>query len=77
MTDPIEKQRPLLVWGTDHEEVLKAWRLCRRLPVECCNVIEGPHYSLFCAYLDAAIPPDLDTQLRALVSHVQVSLSRK
>ncbi len=77
MTDPIEKQRPLLVWGTDHADVLSATILLTEAGITVSGVVRGSYYSVFCAYLDVAIPPDLDAQLRALVSRVQVSLSRK
>ncbi len=76
MTDPIEKQRPLLVWGTDREDVMRAKIACGNAGLRCSLLLTGEHYSLFCAYLTESIDPDLDAQLRALVSHVQVSLSR-
>ncbi len=77
MTDPIERQRPLLVWGTDPTDMWKARKLLVDAGIPCSQEVAGKHYLLFCAYLDTAIPPDLDAQLRALVSRVQVSLSRK
>ncbi len=73
MTDPLEKQRPLLVWGTDPAAVFEAWKLLLDAGVECSSRVYGEHYSVFCAYLDTAIDPDLDAQLRALVSRVQVT----
>ncbi len=77
MSDPIEKQRPLLVWGTDPEAVCEAWKLLTTENVLCTLPIHGENYSVFCAYLSEAIPPALDAKLRALVSRVQVSLSRQ
>ncbi len=74
MTDPIEKQRPLLVWG-DHGAVCDARRLLEDHVVVSSHVC-GRHYCLCCAYLEESIDPVLDAKLRALVSRVQVSLSR-
>ncbi len=76
MSDPIEKQRPLLVWHTSHEAVYEARELLLIAGLLCSSIVSGERFSVFCAYLDAAIDPDLDAQLRALVSRVQVSLSR-
>ncbi len=76
MTDPIEKQRPLLVWHTDHDAVYEARELLLTAGLLCSSIVPGQHYSTFTAYLDAAIDPVLDAKLRALVSRVQVSLSR-
>ncbi len=76
MTDPIERQRPLLVWGTDPDKVDAARALLTEAGHLCSGVIEGMYYGVFCAYLDKKLPGVLDVQLRALVSHVQVSLSR-
>ncbi len=75
-TDPIEKQRPLLIWGTDPDKVDAAHALLVEAGIRCSEVVEGMYYSLFCAYLDKKLPGVLDARLRALVSRVQASLSR-
>ncbi len=76
MTDPISKQRPLLVWHPDPAAVFEAWKLLLNAGVECSSRVYGERYCVFAAYLDTAIDPELDAKLRALVSRVQVTLSR-
>ncbi len=76
MNDPLEKQRPLLVWGTDPDKVDAARALLVEAGHLCSEVVEGMYYSMFCAYLDKKLPGVLDAQLRALVSRVQVTLTR-
>jgi hypothetical protein len=72
----LSRQRPLLVWGPDAEAVRAARDACAEAGLFAGGVLHGAAYSVFCAYAEAPLPADLDAKLRALASHVQVSLRR-
>ncbi len=68
-------QQPVLVWHPDYDEVRQAWLELRQSGVLCSSVVTGTHYSVFCAYLDVRLAPELAGRLRQLASYVQVSMS--
>ena len=71
----LKHQKPILCWHPDLNAVAEAHFWATEAGIPCSAIVTGDRYSLFCGHLDEPISKDLEAKLRALVSHVQVSMT--